>query len=519
MQNALQIAARGYEGSVKRFSEALEARTHVVTTAQELILTQVFDGYSPEEQRLIGALSLVDISLKQDEATTILRSAFDCSEASIAALFRKLRITGALQVFGVDRFKVHDAMRLLGRAHLESLGDETGRKARSAIRDLLITSLPRDWEMQKVFLLLRMFVALDNIKPLVELATDELFHEMGYMPEIVAYLEKAAASDATPAEDRFWALDGLVFGEFKHGDDKRIADRLTLMERLVAENDLGASERLAIGMKRMIYEAREGNARSVAAAMEEIMRALPDRPEFVRIARYNFAHALFELGHFDDCIEQTDELIREYYAVLGLKLEDVVRKNPDEIAPLLKKGENHTNDLKHLADTLDLQVKALKRAGRLSTLQGMHAMKFYGMAQALDSFVRVAQDVVDDFISRHDYVGARDVIERNLLPTVLRMKLAGKIIPVRSQYAVVLAYCGAIAEAEAEMARLAPYESGLTQEGQTELRRQRALIGRLKLHPPPPQWQFRLPPGKYKVNAPCPCGSGKKYKRCHGKRA
>src|SRR5260370_15629910 len=100
--------------------------------------------------------------------------------------------------------------------------------------------------MQKVFLLLRMYVALGNIKPLVELATDELFHEMGYMPEIAAYLERAAASEATPAEDRFWALDGLVFGDFKQGEADRILDRLALMERLGAKNHLRGSERLAV---------------------------------------------------------------------------------------------------------------------------------------------------------------------------------------------------------------------------------------------------------------------------------
>ena len=111
-------------------------------------------------------------------------------------------------------------------------------------------------------------------------------------------------------------------------------------------------------------------------------------------------------------IEVTDELIREYYDVLGLTLKDVVRKNPDQIWPLLEKGKNHTDDLKHLADALDLQVKALRRADRMSTL-------IWGL------------------LSQASRPG-------------------------------------------------------------------------LKLQPPPPQWQFKLPPGKYRVNALCPCGSGKK---------
>ena len=33
--------------------------------------------------------------------------------------------------------------------------------------------------------------------------------------------------------------------------------------------------------------------------MIETMRLLPKRPKYLRIARYNYAHALFELGMFE----------------------------------------------------------------------------------------------------------------------------------------------------------------------------------------------------------------------------
>ena len=78
------------------------------------------------------------------------------------------------------------------------------------------------------------------------------------------------------------------------------------------------------------------------------------------------------------------------------------------------------------------------------------------------------------------------------VPTITRLKLAGRIIPVRRQYAVVLAYCGAFDAADAEMARLAPYESALEPREQLELRNERALIAHLRENPPPPQWQ--MPP-------------------------
>ncbi|HEV2160445.1 SEC-C metal-binding domain-containing protein [Bradyrhizobium sp.] len=517
-QNALQIAAVGYEGGVARFCRELEQQTHTVSTAQELILARIFDAYGEGDKRAVGALSLVDIPISQAEAVAVLSSSCHLDDRGVAALFRKLRLAGILQVFGVDRFKVHDAMRLLGRAHLESLGSDALLVVQRAIKDILLTQLPKHRSPERVSLLLRMFVAINEVKPLVQMATDEIFHELGYMTEITAFLERFAASEEVSAEDRFWALDGLVFAQFKKGDRELLNDRLTLMERLVADHDLGASERLAVSMKRMNFLAQQGDVAGAQAAMDTVMAALPDRPEYLRIARYNYARALFSLGAYRLCLEITGQLISEYYTLLGLTPAQVIGNNPDKIFPLLKQSEDLTDDLKHLADTLDLQAMATNRLGSPSRLERIHAMKFYSMAHALDSYVRVGQDLVDEFVERADYIGALDVFERNLLPTILRMKMASHIIPVRSQYAVVLAYSGRFEAAEAEMARLAPYESGLTEEGRTEMQRQRRHIARMRLEAPPPQWQIPHPRKKYPVNAACFCGSGKKYKKCHGRR-
>jgi hypothetical protein len=502
-QNALQIAAANYDGSVARFCGELEQQTHTVSTAQELILSRIFEANSDKEKRAVGTLSLIDVPISQAEAVAILGPSCGLDDRGVAALFRKLRITGTLQVFGIDRFKIHDAMRLLGRAHLEGLGPETLLLAQRAIKDMLLTQLPHLRSPERVSLLLRTFVALNEVKPLVQMATDELFHELGYMTEITTFLERFASSEEVRGEDRFWALDGLVFAQFKKGDRQLLDDRLTLMERLVEEHNLGASEKLAVSMKRMNFLAQQGDVAGAQAAMDAVMEAIPDRPEYLRIARYNFARALFSLGAYEPCLEITRELIPEYYTLLGLTPAQVVGNNPDKILPLLKKRDDLTDDLKHLADTLDLQAMAINRLGRPSGLERIHAMKFYSMAHALDSYVRVGQDLVDEFVGRADYIGALDVFERNLLPMILGLKMASHIIPVRSQYAVVLAYSGRFEAADAEMARLAPCESGLSEEGRTELQRQRRLIARMKLDAPPPQWQIPRPSGKYPVNAKC----------------
>ncbi len=79
-----------------------------------------------------------------------------------AARFRSL---------GVDRFKIHDAIRPLGRAFLNDCGAGALKAGQEAIRDLVMDALPKEHDRQRVFMLLRMFVALGNVKPSVQMAT------------------------------------------------------------------------------------------------------------------------------------------------------------------------------------------------------------------------------------------------------------------------------------------------------------------------------------------------------------
>jgi hypothetical protein len=527
VQNALTIAARNHSGSITAFCNEIEAQTNIVETVQELILRRVFTTLKPAERDGAGALSTCEVPLDRAEASELLKHTFAMSEAASAALFRKLRATGFMQLYGGNRVKLHDAVRIIARAHLDARGGDVVHRAQSALKDILIASLPKAWSPQKVSQLLRTFIALNDIKPLVELGSDELFHEMGMMADIEAYLVAAVEASDTSPEDRFWALDGLVFGNFKRGDPQLIGARLEAMSRLIAEHNLGSDEKLAVGMKRMMFASRANDVEGVRSAMEETAALLSDKPDHQRIARYNCAHAMFDLGIFDACATELESVMAEYYEVLGISLAAIFMKNPDRIAPLLPKGRDNLDDIKHLADCCDLLAMSLNSMGQESGLLRINAMKFYELANAIDSLFRVGQELVDEFVRRRDYEGARDLIERNLIPNVMRLKVASRIIPIRSQYAVVLAYCGDFDAAEREMARLAPYEASLEEKGKWELQNQRRAIAMMQRIPPPPQWQPSLPmrqervrraTSKIRPNDPCPCGSGKKYKKCHGRR-
>lgn len=52
--------------------------------------------------------------------------------------------------------------------------------------------------------------------------------------------------------------------------------------------------------------------------------------------------------------------------------------------------------------------------------------------QKLGRFIRVGHDLLEDFCVHDDFEGARDVIEKTLLPTTQALSLVSWVVPVRS---------------------------------------------------------------------------------------
>jgi hypothetical protein len=527
VQNALAIARSEHGGDVTALCAQLSALTHSVETAQELILSRTVDALSRPARHALGVLSLSDVPLPHEEIVGVVTASLGIDSRAVAGLLRQLRTAAVLEVFGGDCLKIHDAFRLLGRAQLAGLGADNEAAAYRNFRNVLSISLKADWSYPKLKLFLRVLAETEDVKTLVQLGTNELFHEMGLWPEIKAHLHAAAGSDSVDPESRFWALDGIVFNAMREGGDVR--PHIERMKRLAADHDLGQDERLAVGLKELNMLAREGQADEAMRIKVEIQAALKATPAYQRIFRYNAAAALYHLGEHAKAASEALAVAQEYYDLLGLTPQVVLGRNASALRQLLKPSDDAADHCKHLADCLDLYAKAVNAGGADVAFARIHAMKFYELAQAPESLIRVGQDIVDEFIGRCDYVGARQFFETNLLPILQQLKLAAYVIPVRSQYAITLAYCGDFAGAEAEMARLAPYEAGLSPDGRVELKSQRQIIAQLRRSPPPPQW--RPPPGfplpdaeprraerlrKISRNEMCFCGSGKKYKKCHG---
>ncbi|MCH2098068.1 MAG: SEC-C domain-containing protein, partial [Pseudomonadales bacterium] len=195
-----------------------------------------------------------------------------------------------------------------------------------------------------------------------------------------------------------------------------------------------------------------------------------------------------------------------------------------------------TDTLKHLADTHDLLAQALGRMGLRSSMARIHAMKFYELAQAYQSFARVGMDLVDEFVWVNDFETARYTIERNIFPVIQAIGLTSYVLELRALYAVVLAYCGEHQAAANEVVRLRPFEDAMDPGHRAAFQNQKQMIRDLRLHGGPAQRRVNIPPplqalfdqrggstraveprNKIGRNERCPCGSGQKYKRCHGR--
>lgn len=521
VRTAAQYSARQYDGDVAAMCSAIEAHTNLVETAQELILARSFDALPESTRDCAAALSLSDVPLSENEAARLVKATFGTEAPSFAAAIRQMRPLGVVRIYAAQRLQIHDSFRVLGLRRFSELPPPQARAAREALKELIIESFEVGQDNSRFPLFIRTLVELTDLKTLIDIATEEWFHELGISSGIWEALESAAADESIDAEQRFYAIDGLVFADMKAGNPARAEQWLQAMEALVSKYGLGRHEELVVLLKRMMFESERGNEVAALKAMECAKALAPDIPEHQRILRYNIATALFMLGRHADAEGMARELVKEYFDLLGLTPVDIIGLSNREIAERLTPCPSLHNDLKHLADALDVVARSSNAQGRHSGLARVHAAKFYSLANSVDSFVKVSQDLVDEFVRRSDYVGARQVIEQNLLPTVIKSKMLSRTISVRSQYAVVLGYCGEYDAAGAEFARLDSYRPGLTPEQHAEIDGQREMVAKMRLLDVRNRMRHAtaasLPRGmKVRRNDPCPCGSGQKYKRCHG---
>ena len=524
VKNAVSLTASLCDGDAARFAEEVETDSHPAATVQEIILGRVVEILSGDARMALAVLSLSTAPLTRDEANCILKE-LPHPVTGWGRAMRHLGACGALHVFPNGRLKVHDALRVFGRALQSELPSQAFMACKVALRDLLLGSFEEGRDLARFGIWLRLLPTTGEFETLVDVATNDFFHEVGNPIDLKAVLESTVDSDELDDDGRFWTLDALAFWDWQIGVRGEVySARIKKMEGLVAKGNLGDRERASLAMKQITSAAASGDGEGVTTAFENACRDFSNDQTLMLLIRYNHAVALFQMGCYQDAEREAELLYLEYYAVLGLAPEDVAFANPPQIIEALGGDlDEHQDNLKRLADCLDLYARARREYGLHSGLAWLHALKFYAMANAYRSAVKTGQEAVDDFIAVGDPEGARHIMENNLLPIIQHFDLTTNMVPVCAQYAVTLAYCGEVEGARKEMKRLQAYAGSLSTDAQKELKHQRELIEEIALRlieapqHPANRFQERAPyrrEAKVGRNDPCPCGSGKKYKKC-----
>lgn len=476
VNNAALLAKQAYSGDVNRFLDAVEQRLALVSTAQEVILVEAFEQLTPVARAAAVLLDLTDVPLEHDETLELIVAAGE-SPAAAATAVRDLIKFGVARSYYGGGVKLHDAFRLLARDSRATLPPTAVDAAREKLVQMVQGTLSTHWTVGRFGLWVRLLSQTNRLQTLIDLATYEQFHQIGEPSELKATLQTAALSPTLSDEDRFWALDALILWEYSEGAYSGIRDLVGQMA-VFADSRLGFSARTALAMKQMIASALDNDRGGIDSAYAAGCSAIEGNLSLERILRYNRAASLFQCGAYDEAASEAFQLVLEYYDHLGLDLGDVFGRTSAEIRSAVPDTPGRDDDLRHTGDSLDLLAMARICLGDPEAMMAyLHALKFYCAASAWRSAVRAGQEAVDGMVAIGNLEDARRICENQLLPIVTEYRLSDLLVPVRAQYAVILAWCGEIDAARHEMSRLEAYQ--LTDSGAIELANQRALIERL----------------------------------------
>lgn len=524
VRNAALVSKRDYEGKIEEFCDAIDARTNDRAIAQEIILADTFERLEADALKVAAFLSLSDVPLTKTELSKLIGSD-DMSEQQIAAALRRLRRASIVVGFQGDRLGLHDATRPLAADSRNSVGIKQDEPL-VRLADLLIASLQKERDVSRLSFMMRLLPRIGRTDVLVEMAGYEMFHEQGDPRSLRTELEIAANDSTKNASDRFWAHDALAYWDSRDGGRLDI-EQLKIMKSLIEEGNLGFREQMNLFFKEMLHWGSEQDRQELNAVYVDASR-LPVDTQTKRLLRYNYAVALDRVGALADARRVADKLIVEYFDVIGITEKSVFGKSNIALFQSLPDHVEH-DDLKRLGDCLNLWCHIVVLMNDIPLPRRITAIKFYALAQAAKSVVSTGLEAVDDFlVLMADPIGAQEILEQQVLPIMRESQLTDMIVPVRSVFAIVLAWNNAHASARRELAALREYA---THDNELKMLMERSdfvesiIAGRVHLQRQvPPQGGIRkvlgLPvpsQGKVGRNEKCVCGSGIKYKKCCGR--
>ncbi|HEY1722231.1 MAG TPA: dsDNA nuclease domain-containing protein [Magnetospirillaceae bacterium] len=525
VRNAGQLTASEFGGDANRFCTAILDRTHGTDTVQDIILAATFAALSLDGRDTVALLSQADVPLEASEVEALLVHLG--SPSKIASAIRALKTASLLVSFPGGRLGLHDALRPLGASRLLEIDKSIVEASLTALHDALLPNVLRRKDIPRMNFFVRLLPKIGRTEVVADMATNEMFHEQGDISGMREALEEAAHDKTASALDRFWANDALALWESRDGGVPDLG-RLDKMAALVEEGKLGEREQLNLVFKQLVAAGSLGD-RQLIEKVSAVGRKLTNGdPTASRILRYNRALALMRMDVLGPARKALEKVIEDYLASLGVQEKQLLMAKREDILKLFPDRTKY-DDVKRLADSLNAWAALVNQFDLPPALRRLHAAKLYELVGAGRSAATAAQNAADELLHYHgDAAGAREILEQHALPLIKHYHLTDMLLPARSQYAVVLAWCGDFISARRELEICHTY-GGNSQRLQ-ELANQSEIVdaieaGTFKLErrkPPPGGIQLVINPNLIGrivgPDDPCPCRSGRKYKRCHGQK-
>lgn len=469
VRSAILVASAEYDSDLGAFCDALDSQELTAVTAQHTILSRVFESLTAHSKQVLSSVSIADVPLSADEMVSIAGAAFGIERRGVASALRSLRANGLLQAYGSQRSKVHDAMRPIALDYLAS-DAEAERRAKEALLGLLEVSIAESrMEKERFPLFVRMLVDLRRVAELADLATEEVFHEVGSFPMVWGVLEDATRDDSVTAETRFECLDALLYYRQKHGPQEAVERLLSEMEKLLAAGLTNARARLVFLQKSLVHWAEQGNENGVNEVLQKARDLLPDDVRYRRVYAYHEARALWKLKRFQPAKTILSALITEYLLALQLDPETLL----SGIRPYLERAreeDNYADNCKHLGDCYDVLARALEGLYQPPGSCRPMAIRLFELSGSWDSAARVGIDLVWQHIDAKEPARARRLLEDGLLGLVTRHGLTDRVVYVRTLYAHALGKTGDVDRARRELRAIDPYLSSLSPAEQLDAR-------------------------------------------------
>ena len=491
VRNAAQLCEKLYGGDAARFLSSVLRNEHSVDLSQETVLKLALRHLNQHEKAVLAALSLTKIRLSASEACSLI-SALPHPPRNIASTLRSLGRKGLVQVFSDGGRKLHDALHLPSAGLLDEFTEQEQLALKCQLRDLLFSAVRQERDITRLGAWLRLLAPTGRVDILVDIASSEIFHELGDPADLKEILINAANDPGGDTQLEFWALDSVVFWELQ--EDRHVSNPepfLTRLETLVEKEGFDARQRATVVMKRMVVAGMNLDRATVVRTFAQALRLCENDGKMLRIIKYNYATALFRGRYFQEALHMSQKLSEEYYDLLGIDVADIIGASQSQTRALfLGDLGDKQDDIKHLADCLDLGARCHRALGQHPYLSGVHAVKFYQLSDSYRSQMRAAQDVADDFIGIGDAAYALQIMESCVQPLLKHLQFDGDMIDIRGQYAVILAYNGRYEDAFAEMEAIEPYIADLPPDYREGVERQRTMVERIsasrtRLIPPP----------------------------------